>query len=182
MAEYLEKAYGPAFEDELGLSERASRGGATSPAVRHRLVARASIAGGPASFASLSRATTVPAGLAARAIPESSESEPLAATAAAAPDVADEVLSDSTRSRQLVAPSEITSPTAPPEVPTAALAHHLDSVQALLRAMEARLISRDVELAEIEARAKKESLAARKKQHELEALVAEGRESETVAA
>ncbi|GAA5868358.1 hypothetical protein JCM3774_003266 [Rhodotorula dairenensis] len=182
MAEYLETAYGPAYEDELGLSDRSSRGGgggggSTSPAVRHKLVARASIAGGPASLASLSRATTVPAGLAAHAISELSESEP--ATLDADPE------SDSTRSPQpLISPSATTFPPAPArEVPTAALAQHLDSVQALLRAMEARLISRDVELAEIEARARQEALAAQEKQHELEALVAESRDPmRTVAA
>lgn len=184
MAEYLEKAYGPAFEEDLGLSER-PKGGATSPAVRHKLAARASIAGGPPTGfvgGGLSRATTVPTSLAAHAIPETTESDSTvdlsSSQSAALP------LSHSTHSQQqLVSPSSstFTASAVALEVPTAALAQHLDSVQSLLRAMEARLISRDVELAEIERRARQETLAAQKKQQELEALVAQSRDS-TVAA
>lgn len=185
MAEYLEKAYGPAFEEDLGLSQR-PKGGATSPAVRHKLAARASIAGGPPTgFAGggLSRATTVPTSLAAHAIPETTESDStldLSSSQDNAPP-----LSNSTHSpqQQRVSPSSstFTASAVALEVPTAALAQHLDSVQSLLRAMEARLISRDVELAEIERRARQETLAAQKKQQELEALVAQSRDS-TVAA
>lgn len=184
MAEYLEKAYGPTFEEDLGLSER-SKGGATSPAVRHKLAARASIAGGPPTgFAGggLSRATTVPTSLAAHAIPETTESDSPLDLSSSQSDARH--LSDSIHSQQpLVSPSSssFTAPAVAPEVPTAALAQHLDSVQSLLRAMEARLISRDVELAEIERRARQETLAAQKKQQELEALVAQSRDS-TVAA
>lgn len=190
MAEYLERAYGPAFEEDLGLSERL-KGGATSPAVRHKLAARASIAGGPPTGftgGGLSRATTVPASLAAHTIPEMSESADSAADStldlSSSSSTAARQLSDSTQSQhQIVSPSSstVTGSAVAPDVPTAALAQHLDSVQSLLRAMEARLISRDVELAEIERRARQETLAAQKKQQELEALVAQSRDS-TVAA
>lgn len=164
MAECLERIYGPSYEDELGLVDR-PKTSATSPAVRQKLVARASLATG---FGSLSRATTVPTSLAACAeVPESPKaadpSSPIAGPAAS--ESADALDTKSPSAGQSCAPS----------IPTAALAQHLDSVQALLRSMEARLISRDVELAAIEQRAKHERTQAREKQAELEALVAESR-------
>lgn len=167
MAEYLERFY-PSYEEDLGLVDH-SKGSATSPAVRHRLAARASVAGAGAatshSVGGLSRTATVPASLGAcAAIPESPRGED-------PPSPADARSRSVDSTEQSAAPS----PANAPAVPTAALAQHLDSVQALLRSMEARLISRDVELEAIERRAKEERTAAKAKQEELEALVAETR-------
>jgi hypothetical protein len=54
---------------------------------------------------------------------------------------------------------------------SAALKQHLESVQALLRSMEARLIARDIELGDVEKRARKEKEEAMGKTRELEELV-----------
>ncbi|GAA5836140.1 hypothetical protein JCM9279_002207 [Rhodotorula babjevae] len=174
LTDYLERTYGPAWADDLGLSDAPGRGvAAASPAVRTKLVARASLMHTPTSstagagLGSLTRSTT----LGAVAIPESPEDDEDDEGALKAGTDGDSSTIDATTD----APSSL-APTAaaPPAVAgpsPALLAEHLDSVQALLRSMEARLMARDAELVATERRARAEAARLGERGDELERLV-----------
>ncbi|ORY88846.1 hypothetical protein BCR35DRAFT_350758 [Leucosporidium creatinivorum] len=69
------------------------------------------------------------------------------------------------------------TPTQPESLLTPqALRSHLDAVQTLLRSMEQRIIEREVELQEVEKRAREEARKARERSDELEELVRRLRE------
>ncbi|GAA5823252.1 hypothetical protein JCM3770_000098 [Rhodotorula araucariae] len=174
LTDFLERTYGPAWADDLGLSDRAGGGvAAASPAVRTKLVARASLLHTPAAaFGSLTRSTT----LGAVAIPESPESseqdeadERAAALDAGAPGPA--LPAPSMDESNMVAHPPGTGLAPPHGPPRALLVQHLDTVQTLLRAMEARLIARDAELAAVERRARDEGARLHERGAELERLV-----------
>ncbi|BGP21659.1 mannose-6-phosphate isomerase [Rhodotorula toruloides] len=169
MGEFLERAYGPYWQDELGLADRPGVS-AASPAVRGKLAARASLLGTPVGLGALARSTSFSTSLAQSAIPESpTDVEPPSPSGAVFPSVP-------TASPPV--PPAI-SPTAPlpsllaPALDRSALPQHLESIQALLRAMEARLVARDIELAAVEKRAKEERAKAHEMAEELERTVQE---------
>ncbi|GAA6004797.1 uncharacterized protein JCM10292_002517 [Rhodotorula paludigena] len=163
LTDYLERTYGPSWADDLGLSDRPANalGVGASPAVRTKLVARASLAGTPTSYGTLTRSHT----LGAVAIPESPVQEEQEQNSDVPPSPAEPPATSPPTS----AVSPLTSLTTAP-IP-AALAAHLDSVQALLRSMEARLISRDIELQAAEQRARVEAERARTRTMDLEKLI-----------
>ncbi|BGP52213.1 hypothetical protein JCM10450v2_008184 [Rhodotorula kratochvilovae] len=161
LTDFLERTYGPSWADDLGLSDRAGGGVATaSPAVRTKLVARASLMHTPsAGLGSLTRSGT----LAGMAIPESPEQDD------ADDATGDASLASAGESSSAQSPAAGITQTQGP--PPALLAQHLDSVQTLLRAMEARLIARDAELAAAEQRARDEGAKLHERGAELEELV-----------
>lgn len=169
MGEFLERAYGPHWQDELGLADRPGVGGA-SPAVRGKLAARASLLGTPVGLGALGRSTSFSTSLAQSAIPESpTDDEPpspsSAVSAAASPSLSTVPPAVSTTAALSSSPV--------PSFASPALAQHLESVQALLRSMEVRLVARDVELAAVEKRAKEERAKAHEKAEQLEKMVQE---------
>ncbi|BGP04778.1 hypothetical protein JCM10049v2_000580 [Rhodotorula toruloides] len=169
MGEFLERAYGPHWQDELGLADRSGVAGA-SPAVRGKLAARASLLGTPVGLGALGRSTSFSTSLAQSAIPESpTDEEPPSSPATASVIVPSPSSPIATAHSLTTAPSTSRAPALDPS----ALCQHLDSVQALLRSMEARLVARDVELAAVEKRAKEERARAHEKAEELERQVRE---------
>ncbi|GAA5884639.1 hypothetical protein JCM6882_005330 [Rhodosporidiobolus microsporus] len=169
VGDFLERTYGRNWAEDLELGDKRTNG---SPVVRKKLVARASLAHSPSSSSSvptLSRLNT-----------DSSSSSSIfeTPTHSTSPSVSyDEPASPSH------APTASTSPpsSAPPSSTAApltldpsavsALKQHLESVQALLRSMETRLIARDAELLAVEKRAREEREKASGRAGELEGLV-----------
>ncbi|GAA5821297.1 hypothetical protein JCM11251_004558 [Rhodosporidiobolus azoricus] len=172
LGDFLERAYGPNWAEELELGDKRS---GTSPVVRKKLVARASLANSPST-------TTMPP--LSRLNTDSSSSSSIFETPTHSIDSDqryDELSSPShaptspnTASTSPPFPSAATPSAALPLLdPSAAsaLSKHLDSVQALLRSMETRLIARDVELQQVEKRAKEEKDKANVKAKDLEEIV-----------
>lgn len=173
LTDYLERTYGPAWADDLGLSDAPGRGvAAASPAVRTKLVARASLMHAPTpstSLGSLTRSAT----LGAVAIPESPEDDEEDDAGRGAWSEScngASTVGDTVDTASSLAPSAAAQPVVQGPSP-ALLAEHLDTVQALLRSMEARLMARDAELVAAERRARAEAAKLGERGHELERLV-----------
>ncbi|KPV76379.1 uncharacterized protein RHOBADRAFT_52395 [Rhodotorula graminis WP1] len=176
LTDYLERTYGPAWADDLGLSDAPGRGvAAASPAVRTKLVARASLMHTPTSSSASSGAglgsLTRSATLGAVAIPESAEDED-DDEGAREEDTngGTSSVDDAMKPSSPHVSSSAAAPLAPGPSP-ALLAQHLDTVQALLRSMEARLVARDAELVATERRARSEAAKLGERGDELERLV-----------
>ncbi|BGP14614.1 hypothetical protein JCM10213_002218 [Rhodosporidiobolus nylandii] len=170
-AEWFERTYGPDWQDDLGLTDKPHS--SSSPIVRTKLAARASLAGGGGGLGT----PTAGHPLLQRLNTDSSSSSIFSAPTDESHSLLDE-LSSPSRSPSPAA-TAVSAPAPPATIDpaaNAALKQHLDAVQALLRSMEARLIARDVELAEVEKRAREEKELARGKQGELEEVVEKLRE------
>ncbi|GAA5967358.1 hypothetical protein JCM11641_000523 [Rhodosporidiobolus odoratus] len=168
MTEWFERTYGSDWADDLGLTDKPQSG--SSPIARTKLVARASLAGtgvssSSASVPSLSRLNTDSSSVSSSSIFETpAQSSPRMLDAQPSPSHSPSPATTS------LSPALASSAGFDP-VASAGLKQHLESVQALLRSMEARLIARDVEVAKIEKRARDEKEVAREKQVELEKVV-----------
>ncbi|GAA6038923.1 hypothetical protein JCM8097_000576 [Rhodosporidiobolus ruineniae] len=180
LTDFLERTYGADWADDLGLTDKPRAG--SSPIVRTKLAARASLAntGTPTGLPPLSRLNSDASLLTSSSVFETPSHSSSSISSAALPD-------EPSSPSQAHSPSPATT-TLSPSLPTGpsfpasasltldpsaatALKAHLDSVQALLRSMESRLIARDVELAAVEKRAREEKELAGGKVSGLEETV-----------
>ncbi|GAA5855481.1 hypothetical protein JCM8547_007852 [Rhodosporidiobolus lusitaniae] len=163
--DFLERTYGSSWEEDLGLSDRPNAN--SSPIARSRLAARASLGGTsnhtPPALNQLNTDSSASSSIfdsslqASPAIPEEGDSR-------------DQSLLSSVISSGL-SPALLPSSASSNPALSAALKQHLESVQALIRSMETRLIARDVELAEVEKRAREEKEEAKGRARVLEEVV-----------
>ncbi|GAA5875950.1 hypothetical protein JCM1840_006225 [Sporobolomyces johnsonii] len=152
LTDFLERTYGPNWAEDLALSDKPALN--SSPTIRTKLTARPSLLGTPSN-----------------------------PTPRVNPDTAPSLVPSETPHQGAESPSELSaSPSSfvPPTVGVAAgqdpispeaLRKHLESVQALLRGMETRMIARSLELEAVEQRARHEAAVAQGRAVELEALV-----------
>ncbi|GAA5831822.1 hypothetical protein JCM3766R1_000115 [Sporobolomyces carnicolor] len=168
--DWFEKMYGPGWAEELNLTDKPSL--SSSPALRTKL---SSHAARPSLVPSHSSAST---GELFRARQDSASTGPRDATTSRPPS---SLSSSDSQHPSPPSPSTATTTTATTTTPAAvtmdptlsplALRHHLESVQALIRGMETRLVARGVELAQVEKRARTDAKAADAKRVELEQFV-----------
>ncbi|GAA5961057.1 hypothetical protein JCM3765_006517 [Sporobolomyces pararoseus] len=140
--DWFEKMYGPSWAEELNLTDKPSL--SSSPTIRTKLSSRPSILPTPASSSSssiFSDPGTTPS--------TTQDSSPVGETPAQSLNI---------RSND-------------PTLSPLALKQHLESIQALIRGMETRLIARGVELETVEKRARSEARTAESKRIELENLL-----------
>ncbi|GAA5869642.1 hypothetical protein JCM16303_000533 [Sporobolomyces ruberrimus] len=155
--DWFERMYGPGWAEELSLTDKPTL--SSSPAFRtNKFSSRPSLLKTHSSTSSITS--------------NSSSSLPT--------DVFPSSSSQETSQPPSTSPSTIDTDPPPPRRPISnddptlsplALRQHLDSVQALIRGMETRLIARGVELGTVEKRARQEARNAESKRIELDSLV-----------
>ncbi|GAA6059451.1 hypothetical protein JCM10212_005390 [Sporobolomyces blumeae] len=171
LTDWFERSYGANWAEELGLNEKPGTllngQGAGAASLLNKYTSRPGLLTTPSSSSTL----TTSSAPSLSSLNETSPSDPNSPTPAAPAHPDDATLS----------PSASTTATAALFPPVAshhlsslspqALKIHLDSVQALVRGMETRLIARNVELEAIGKRARTEARAADDKAKRLEALL-----------
>lgn len=170
--DYFDRVHGGDWETDLGLSDKPNT--LSSPVARiGKLAARASLAptGTPPPLNRLDTGSSS-SSIFASTSPSLLE-EPKSPSDAPSPPPAVNGLPPPPSSATIAAPASGAFPFTLVQDPAAAAAlkQHLESVQVLLRSMEARLIARDGELVAVEKRAREEKEEAEGKTLELKEMV-----------
>ncbi|GAA5953315.1 hypothetical protein JCM21900_004481 [Sporobolomyces salmonicolor] len=152
LTDFLERTYGPNWAEDLALSDKPPLN--SSPTLRTKLTARPSLLGTPSNPTPRVHPDTAPSLVPSNPPPGAAESP-----------------SDLSGPASTVLPPAAAGVAGQGPISPEALRKHLDSVQALLRGMETRMIARGLELEAVEQRARHETAVAQGRAAELEALV-----------